>query len=319
MMSFAKEKMAPIKAIMALIIVADHLGLFYGISAFKPFIELGAPIVSVFFFISGYGLHISYQNKGDNYLKHFFSHRFWKVLAPYLLATLLFVLLFWSSEEDFKKAICTTFSTGVPILPFSWFALEILFFYLAFYISFRLFPREWKIIGLCFLVVVLIIVFYVLGYSNGWWISSLAFPAGVIFAKIDKRLFSAIDKHPGVLWLSILVLIAVFFVSYLSGRVYEKYYVWTISHVCIVLTVSLLVSWLPLERLNSTPIAFLAKVSYEVYLCQGIAMQLLRGKFFVQNDVLFVFLVYTVTIILAWGIHLISQLVTRKPCTSSTT
>ncbi len=319
MMSFGKEKMAPIKAIMALTIVADHLGLFYGINAFKLFVELGAPIVSVFFFISGYGLHISYKNKGDSYLKSFFSRRFWIVLAPYLLATLLFLLLFWPSADCLKKAVYATFSAGNPILPFSWFALEILYFYLAFYISFRLLPERWKVIGLCLLIVVLMIAFFFLGYGNAWWVSSLAFPAGVIFAGNEKKLFSAVDKRQGMLWISLLVLMAVFFVSYLAGRVFGKYYVWTVSHVCIALMVAILVSWLPLERLNSKPLAFLAKISFEIYLCQGIAMQVLRGRFHILNDFIFVVLVYALTIALAWGIHLLSGLLTRKPCTSSTT
>lgn len=319
MMSFGKDKMAPLKAVMAIIIVADHLGLFYGITAFKLFVELGAPIVSVFFFISGYGLHVSYQNKGDGYLKSFFTLRFWKVLAPYLLATILFLLLFWPAADDLKKAVYDTFSTGNPILPFSWFALEILYFYLFFYLSFRLLPKRWKVMGLCLLVVVLMLVFYLLDYGNGWWVSSLAFPAGVIFAGNDKRFFSAVDKRPGVLWLSILVLLAVFGASYLTGRVFGKYYVWTVSHVCIALIVAIFVSCLPLERLNSKPMIFLARISFEIYLCQGIAMQLLRGRFFIQNDILFVVLVYALTIVLAWGINLLSGLIARIPCTSSTT
>ena len=56
--SSGKEKMAPLKAIMVLIIIADHLALFFGVEWLRLFIELGAPVVSVFFFIGHICLRI---------------------------------------------------------------------------------------------------------------------------------------------------------------------------------------------------------------------------------------------------------------------
>lgn len=321
MMSFAKDKLTSVKALMALVIVADHMALFYGVSFLRPFIEFGAPIVSVFFFISGYGLQVSYCKKGQDYLSHFFSRRFWKVLAPYLIATALYCLLTWSPDKHLGKDLLLTFTEGKPILPFSWFVVELLYFYLAFFVSFRYFSGKWRIAVMCLFMALLFFLTFRLHYGNGWWISSLAFPAGIVFATQEKRIYSCYDGSPVRYWLSLAVLTIVLALCYLGGRLLGKYYLWTICYICIPLIVALVVARWPFEKLNSKAVSFLAMVSYEIYLCQGIAMEMLRGRFHIQNDALFAVSVYALTIVLAWGVYLLAKLITspNNRCTSSTT
>lgn len=309
------------KAVMALMIVADHMALFYGVSFLRPFIEFGAPIVSVFFFISGYGLQVSYCKRRDDYLNHFFSRRFWKVLAPYLIATALFCILIWDPDKNWGKDLLSTFTEGKPILPFSWFVIELLYFYLAFFVSYRFFLGPWRLFVMCIFMALLFYLSIHLHYGNGWWISSLAFPAGIVFATQEKRVYSFLEGSPARYWFSQLVLAIVFILCYLGGRLLGKYYLWTVCYICIPLIVALVVARLPLERLNVKAVSFLATISYEIYLCQGIAMEVLRGRFYIQNNALFVISVYALTIALAWGTHLLARLITspRSTCTSSTT
>ena len=75
MMSFDKDKLILVKALMALLIVADHLNFFLDLGWLRPARELGAPIVSMFFFISGFGLVRSYQGQGPAYLKSFIGKK----------------------------------------------------------------------------------------------------------------------------------------------------------------------------------------------------------------------------------------------------
>lgn len=320
MYSFAKEKMAPLKAALALMIVADHMALFYGVDALRPFIALGAPIVSVFFFISGFGLQSSYMQKGDSYLKGFFSRRIWKVLLPWLLATLLYGLLMWLSPRQWMDWTIRTFTQGNPILPFSWYVLEILFFYMAFYCSYRFFPGIWKGIVLLGLVLLFMLLTLLLHYGQGWWVSSLAFPSGIAFACYEKKVTALFERHPIYYWLSLFGLAGLFCLGFIAGKRISAF-AFTVSHICIGLMVALLTERLPLERLNLKIVSFISLISYEIYLCQGIAMALLRGRWEVTSDILFVTLVYIVTIALAWAIHLLSGLITKKRtvCTSSTT
>ena len=320
MYAFSKEKMAPLKAALALLIVADHMALFYGVSALRPCIALGAPIVSIFFFISGFGLQSSYRQKGEAYLKGFFSRRIWKVLLPWLLATLLYGLLLRLSPQQWIAGAQQTITQGHPILPFSWYVLEILFFYLAFYCAYRFFPGIWKGIVLLVLVLLFMLLTLRLHYGQGWWVSSLAFPAGIAFACFEKKLIALFERKPIAYWLTLAGLAGLFCLSFLIGKRISAL-AFTVSHVCIGLTAALVTERLPLEKLNLKIVSLISLVSYEIYLCQGIAMALLRGRWHVESDILFVTLVYLLTIALAWAIHLLSGWMTNKrtPCTSSTT
>ena len=314
-MSFGKNKMAPLKALMTLMIVAHHLALFYGITVFKPFVKLGAPIVSVFFFISGFGLQKSYQMRGKDYLDGFWGRRIWIVVAPVFVSLCVYYVLTWNLSHDFWNEWKDLIINGKTILPFSWFAIEIVSFYCVYYLSYRFLHKRWKLIGVWVGVVILMVVFILVGYDRCWWVSSLAFPFGIVAAYNEGRVFSFYEKHPVFYWFTLLGLSLVFVLAYLSSQ----QYIWTICYVCIPLIVALVVARLPLEKLNVRVISFLAMISYEIYLCHGIVVELLRGRFFIKSDWLFVTLVYTVTILLAWGVHSLSALLIPTPCTSSTT
>ena len=137
MMSFDKDKLILVKALMALLIVADHLNFFLDLPWLKPARELGAPIVSVFFFISGFGLVRSYQSKGSAYLTSFPGRKFLRIVLPAVLALICYYLLLWNPERNYLDDWKNLVLYGTPILPFSWFAEAIVFFYLIYYFSFR--------------------------------------------------------------------------------------------------------------------------------------------------------------------------------------
>ena len=304
--SFGKDKMVPLKAIMVLIIIADHLALFYGVEWLRLFIELGAPVVSVFFFISGYGLHVSYGKRGEEYLASFFRLRFWKVLAPWLLATILYAIFLWRPEEGFLDALKAFVNKGIVILPFSWFAVEILVFYVCFYLVYKFIPQKWRLVVLWLATIILMICAIEAGYDRCWWVSTLAFPAGLSFAMAEKSLYASFNNRPVRYWLLLLSLIVIFGIAYYP----RQPYLWTLCYVCIPMIVALIVSALPLQRLSSGVVVFLATISYEVYLCQGMAMELLRTC--LNNDTLFVLSAYVLTIALAWLLHFLSGLITRR-------
>ena len=132
MMSFDKDKLILVKALMALLIVADHLNFFLDLGWLKPARELGAPIVSVFFFISGFGLVRSWQNKGPQYLKNFLLSKFLRIVLPALLALAAYYLLLWNPGRNYLSGWKNLALYGTPILPFSWFAEAIVFFYLTY-------------------------------------------------------------------------------------------------------------------------------------------------------------------------------------------
>ena len=95
---FSKDATLPLRGVLALCIVLHHLSLrlmymipeasFFNLS---EFIKWGEPIVSVFFFMSGYGLIKSFLKKGTNYLDGFLTGRLSKIMIPYIICCVLYI------------------------------------------------------------------------------------------------------------------------------------------------------------------------------------------------------------------------------------
>ena len=110
--TFNKEHVLTLKGVMAISIVAFHL--FYQTDDWLfMFSSWGAPIVSMFYFISGYGLALNYRAKGNEYLSHFFKHRIIDVRGDHIS---LFMVCFQYSPflysllyDSFQEECCNHF------------------------------------------------------------------------------------------------------------------------------------------------------------------------------------------------------------------
>lgn len=94
---FSPSATLPLRGIMAIGIVLHHVAL--RVDAATPdspwwlsqFCSWGAPIVSVFFFMSGYGLLVSLKSKGTLYLDGFLKKRLSKVVLPLVLCSVVYM------------------------------------------------------------------------------------------------------------------------------------------------------------------------------------------------------------------------------------
>lgn len=90
------EVTLPLRGVLAMGIVIHHISLRVvdaipgGMWIFPQFQFWGAPIVAVFFFLSGYGLMVSLITKGENYLDGFLKKRLLKIVLPLVLCSLGF-------------------------------------------------------------------------------------------------------------------------------------------------------------------------------------------------------------------------------------
>lgn len=80
----------PLRGILAILVILCHTIYYY--QSYCNFVAtdlglIGAPSVSCFFFLSGYGLMTSMKYKGKNYLQCFFKKRLSKLLIPLLIIT----------------------------------------------------------------------------------------------------------------------------------------------------------------------------------------------------------------------------------------
>ena len=86
--SFSKEKMPAIKFFMAIVIVFGHLSVRVPSGWIQPFRFWGAPFVSMFLFVSGYGMWQSaLSNSGLSFAS--ILKRVWKLVLPYLLTVFI--------------------------------------------------------------------------------------------------------------------------------------------------------------------------------------------------------------------------------------
>ena len=307
-MTFGTDKVLLLKAAMALLLVADHLTFHVDSPLLAPMRETGAPIVSIFLFLSGYGLAKSYKNKGRAYLDTFLKHRVWRVLLPALVALLFYYILLWRTDRNYFYEVQQMVLHGSPMLPYSWFVPVIIYLYLVWYLAYRYFGARWRNVVVIAGTVAQMVLAMAVGYDRCWWVCSLAFPAGVIFSQNDRTVFAFCEKSFTRYTAALLTMAVLFLVCYLP----RNQYLWTLCYVFIPIIVVLLAAKLPVEKLNVPAVAFMASISYEVYLCQGIPMEFFESTLPIPKPLAYILVVYLATILLAYLVKLLSDLINKR-------
>lgn len=298
-----KSKTSVLKGVMAIIIVLHHMSL-QGIESLTQFFSWGAPIVSVFFFISGFGLSLSFFSKGNIYLSNFISHRIFRnLLLPFILAWTLYRIINWSVLPDIITEINGLVLTGIPLLPHSWYVYAILLFYIFFYIACRLCKRNFPFIIVALTIVYILVCEYG-GFDRCWYISSLAFPTGVFAGKYINSLNEFISS-----WIRYLIFIPLC-ISLIGLFVYSRNEIlYMLVYILIPIMIAMICMKIKLEKLcRFKLVSFLSSISYEIYLCQGISMSMCRGnRFYIENDYIYIMSVLVVTVVLAFMINKIKR------------
>ena len=81
-----------LKGFLALCIVFHHLSQWVTTGEeFSNFNYMGTYIVSVFFFLSGYGLYVQ-NEKNENYLNNFLVKRLSRILIPVLIISVIYLI-----------------------------------------------------------------------------------------------------------------------------------------------------------------------------------------------------------------------------------
>lgn len=257
---------------MAISIVAFHL--FYQTDDWLfMFSSWGAPIVSMFYFISGYGLALNYRAKGNEYLSHFFKHRIWEsLILPFLLVWVVNRIISGNISMSLLDELIKLLMYGETTLPYSWYVFSILLFYILFYMI----ASKKNVVIISFLCVFLYIALTVsLSYERCWYISALAFPLGIFYCKYEERI-CALWNVPVKYYVTVplcLLLTAACVIS-------KNEFCYLFAYIFIPIVIVCLCAKIQIYNRN---IQWISNVSYEIYLCQGVSMILLRGNYFLSN------------------------------------
>ncbi len=169
---------------------------------------LGFLFTSIFFFFSGFGLLISYQNK-PGYLDDFLKKRLPSVLIPFWVVNVFGVLINNYLYPRGKTALDLLADiSGISLVnSFGWFIIEITILYLVFYFLFKKVKnKDTALILMCLFTIALTIYSLLQGHSDDysksdwfrgeWWFNStLAFSYGMIYARFKDGLDKAFDAH----------------------------------------------------------------------------------------------------------------------------
>lgn len=300
--------MPPVRALLAILIVLSHFS-FFGVAELR-FLRFLAPVcVSIFLFISGYGLMVSFQKKGKDYLQTFLQRRILKIALPAIAVSIIHLLLCGNGEISLLERIRLVFTKGSTLLPHYWFVWVILYEYLVFWFSFKILPGKYPPYSILFCTVSFTILTILAGFDRCWWICSLSFPTGLLFATYESTIFSFCSKREGHYWL----------VLGLSGLISAGlHYIGnpiclTCCYIFIPVMAALVIARIPLDASRLPVLKWIGTISYELYLIHITIMSFLRGTLvYISSDALYIAAVLCLSICFAYGIHLLCQLLTPK-------
>lgn len=291
-----------LKGALSILIVLHHLQYGVEVPYFNMFKHVGAPAVSIFFFLSGYGLMSSYIQKGIIYLNGFWRKRIWHIVNPFLIVTFLYLLMNYFDQNSFNSGMLTDLiSEGITPLPYSWFVFTIVVFYTFFYCVFRSANLDinWKIICLLLLTVLYILTIKnILDYDRAWWVSVLGFPMGIIYKFYQKALTGILTgiyrKISGIIALSVLCVCLILTKN-------EWLYIFVYAFIPVITILLFNCVEMPKPRF----ISFLGNISYEIYLFHGVWIVLLRGNhIFIISNILYVLAVFSLTIVTSYLLNI---------------
>lgn len=199
-----------VKFIAALLVVNGHTFMYYsGMPDISRWINIGAQCVSLFLFLSAYGLMCAYQQKGDKYLQGFLTRRLGRILLPLLTAYAIALPVFeiFRGAVDWTDVLLTLYWGGL-YLKFSWYVTEILVLYLLFYSCAKLSKSPKQLMHMLTFAVIALMAVMIATQQPLWYINGLpCFIFGLWYQHYEEKILAVSDKGK---WLLIIAMAVIF-------------------------------------------------------------------------------------------------------------
>ena len=283
--ALAFDKSNTMKGLLALIIVFHHLVLeCNGTSkVLEIFKYLGFPLVSVFFFFSGYGLIKSYYKNGKKLsLKAYAVKRLTRLLIPYAIVVFSYGLYrFFQNPGSFAlNHFLTDVFLAREIGPF-WYMTVIIFLYTLFGICFRFFNPVAARRIILISTVAYITVCILFSVPSQWYSSVIGFYIGIIYGVNEDIVTDYLNTGYNVKVLLLFVSFAVLFCMRLiiSLLVTDSEFLHGVLRSIIdVLFIAFFVSFCRVIEIKRTALILIGNISYEIYIIHPVVMYILKNK-----------------------------------------
>lgn len=306
--------------------------------ALSMFKNSGVIIVGFFFFASGYGLITSLHQK-DNYLKGFIKKRIFTVLVPFFICNYVYLITMLLMGKKYAMSDLLYVFFGVKLLNSQmWFAVEIMFLYILFYVIFRFIKQEkiaYMIMGACIVAIMggslllghdLTTGEIVNWFRGEWWYNTtFVFFIGMLAARFKEKLLPWIKKRY-YLCLSMLLILSSFF-GIMSKRLLEEKGYWiedifykgyaekietlAFQLPMVVFSVGVILLFMMKITFYNKALEFFGRFSLEVILINNVFIVCLL-KLAVVNEILYIIAVFAATILAAMTIYKIKLWVLDK-------
>lgn len=304
---FDKKTTLPLRGILATLIVLHHFQILYPeeYTWLSDFGFIGAPVCSVFFFLSGYGLMKSWLINPISLSKNFISKRIIKLAPPMALVILLNIFIHIIKNHSSVNSIEDELIKygNYIFMPHLWFVIVLMGCYFTFYYSTKLFKNPFYIL----ISVGIIVGLYCVLMSNidsietFWWVSTPGFLGGmcVTVFEYNKNVLHSIFWH-----VFSILLIIVSSTYYVIGYYDNILPVWGLQFICL-LPIMVYICTIQQPVYSNSILNYMGKLSYEIYLVHVLVMQTLHPL--IENNFILIFMTFVVTILLSKLIYNISN------------
>lgn len=285
-----------LKGLSILLIMIHHAAQKFMPAGFlKPYQDFGYLGVSIFIFLSGYGLTLSYLK--NNKLNGFFRRRLSKVYTPFVVISLIYVVVYVITNHSYDLYEVIISILGVKLVNGSyWFVHYIIFAYVFYYFSLRFGHEKLGVWFVSFLTVIYWVACYNYALGKWWYTTSFCFPLGVYVAFHNEKIKSNIVDNIYLFVGFSVFLLAASTVAALTKILLLASIAKTISSLTFAFLVYVGAT---VVSINSPFLSRLGKFSYEVYLCHIFILSLFVDLNSAINAILFI----TCTWLLSFLMH----------------
>ena len=312
--NISSECSQSLKGILAVCVLMHHLYLCSGLfreTIIGGILQIAGYLsVACFFFLSGYGLYASYSIQGNTYIKSFPRRK----ILPFYCIILFFSMIYFVERlilgQNFTVGeLIKSITFGGSIIANGWYLQVQLLLYSLFYITFRLTKSDkLSIIMISVECIFMCVIMYALDFSSTWHESVLAFPLGMIWYNLLSHKTVCKKKYIYFTWSVFeFVLFVATLIGYrkMNGPINSLLF----KMASAVLFTVFVATVINIINLNNTLTRWLGKYSLEIYIIQGVFLNLFHSRIiYIKNPYIYVIVVTALVI----ATSIILYPVTRK-------